>query len=294
MVNSLGMWITFCTLILSICSVWLPPISVNPRFSIPLWPLFFSVSALSGLVAGVLHALAIVEIGLFFGVASLARHTRQQSVQRYVYGTATALFALALALHGLPGFNNPVIISAAVFSDGAAAFTQHANYDKGLAGLVLLVFMCQRTTSLTELWKLLRQTGPLALATSTVVLSVALSIGYIKPDFKITQTMLLFLTVNLFFTVIAEETFFRGFVQEHLAQALLGWRYGRLIAALASALLFGVAHIAGGTTYMVLAGLAGLGYAYAYFVCRRIEAPIIIHFALNAVHCIAFTYPYLN
>jgi membrane protease YdiL (CAAX protease family) len=73
---------------------------------------------------------------------------------------------------------------------------------------------------------------------------------------------------------------------------LSGVRHGQWIAVVVSALLFGAAHLAGGALYAILACIAGLGYAYAYQRTQRIEAAIIVHIALNAVHFIAFTYPY--
>lgn len=42
------------------------------------------------------------------------------------------------------------------------------------------------------------------------------------------------------------------------------------------------------------ATVAGLFYGGAFLRTRRIEGAILTHFALNAVHCIAFTYPALT
>jgi membrane protease YdiL (CAAX protease family) len=83
-------------------------------------------------------------------------------------------------------------------------------------------------------------------------------------------------------------------LQDRLALSLARFRFGPLLAVACSALLFGAAHMAGGGTYVLLATVAGLGYAYAYYVTQRIEAAIIVHFAVNAVHFIGFTYPHLN
>jgi membrane protease YdiL (CAAX protease family) len=44
---------------------------------------------------------------------------------------------------------------------------------------------------------------------------------------------------------------------------------------------------------VLFATLAGLGYAAAYLRSGRIEGAILTHFALNAVHFVAFTYPAL-
>lgn len=294
MTNQTLILTTFVLLALAILAVWLKPIYINERFVLPPWTAIFIASISSGLAAGVLRPMAAVELGLFCGVAYFAQASKQKSTRKAAFAIATAIFALALALHRLPGFNNPVVISSMTISEGAVAFTQYANFDKGAVGLILLAFMCSRIKAFSEWGKLLKQTCPIALITAMVVLGAATGIGYVKPDWKITQVTGHFLVINLFFTVIAEEAFFRGFLQERLALSLSRLRYGQSIAVTCSALLFGAAHAAGGITHMLLASLAGFGYAYAYSVTRRIEAPVIVHFALNAMHFVGFTYPRIN
>jgi hypothetical protein len=61
----------------------------------------------------------------------------------------------------------------------------------------------------------------------------------------------------------------------------------------ASALLFGLAHAGGDIKWVALATLAGVGYGAAYAKTRRIEAPILAHFLLNAAHFVLMTYPRL-
>jgi membrane protease YdiL (CAAX protease family) len=144
-------------------------------------------------------------------------------------------------------------------------------------------------------WRdILKRALPIAVFTFVAVLGVAVAIGFVKFDFKFTQITVLFLVTNLFFTVVAEETFFRGFLQDRLANSLARYRFGEAFAVLSSALLFGLAHVGGGATVMYLAALAGLGNAYAYKVTKRVEAAIFVHILLNAVHFIAFTYPNIN
>jgi membrane protease YdiL (CAAX protease family) len=80
----------------------------------------------------------------------------------------------------------------------------------------------------------------------------------LRPDLKWTP-----------FTCVTEEAFFRGFLLAQLARGWSGSRYG-------------------------LAAVAGFGYAMAYLRTGRIEAAILTHFALNALHFLAFTYPGLG
>lgn len=286
------MLITFVLLAAAIAAVWLKPLRLTDRIILLPWMALAAGALLSGLAAAVLSPLAVLELALFCLAAYLASAARRNL--RLLSGVAAAILALALALHKLPGFNNPILLFQLRLSADSAPFTQYANFDKGAAGLVLLAFLCARASSAADWRKLLRQTWPIALVAVIAVLGLATAIGYVKPDFKISQATALFLSTNLFFTVVAEEAFFRGLLQDRLALSLARFRYGPLLAVVCSALLFGAAHIAGGGTYVLLATVAGLAYAYAYYVTQRIEAAIIVHFAVNAVHFIGFTYPHLN
>ena len=80
------------------------------------------------------------------------------------------------------------------------------------------------------------------------------------------------------FVVIASELF-----PTSLRATAMGLVYniGRIVSAAAP---YVIGHVS---------EYAGLGYALAYQSTQRIEAPVLVHFALNAVHFIAFTYPYL-
>ena len=60
-----------------------------------------------------------------------------------------------------------------------------------------------------------------------------------------------------------------------------------------SASLFGLAHLAGGWQYVVVASLAGAGYAVVFQRTARLEMAILTHFAINATHFLLFTYPAL-
>jgi membrane protease YdiL (CAAX protease family) len=69
---------------------------------------------------------------------------------------------------------------------------------------------------------------------------------------------------NLALVTLAEEAFFRGYIQGGLERQLAAFRQGQWIALCVAALIFGLAHLAGGWKLVVLAGLAGLGYGLAY------------------------------
>lgn len=279
----------FLFLALALCSVWLPPLPLGRR-AVPPWLLLFVMAMAWGLIGGVVAPVAILALVLLTALAHGCA-TAPQRWLRLACGLVSAVLALALAMHKLPGFRNPLLLDHVVLSPGALPFTQYANFDKGAVGLILLALLSRRVASWAELGAVLRRTGPLLPLTIVVTLGFALAAGVVGIDFKLPPQTLTFVLVNLLFTVVAEETFFRGLLQARLATALARWTWGAWLAVALSAVLFGAAHLGGGVRYGILASIAGLGYAWAYQRTQRIEAAILVHIALNAVHFICFTYP---
>jgi membrane protease YdiL (CAAX protease family) len=284
---------TFSILGISICTVWVPSIQLAGKKVAP-WILFFICALGSGLIFGMLKPIAIVELGALAICAYLAGSSSAAPLQRSIFSLLTVVEALALAMHMLPGFNNPILISNAKLSLHAAPYTQYLNFDKGAVGLILLAFLCPRTNTIADLATVLRRTFPVAVITMTVVILTAFLIGYVKPDFKVSSYTPIFLATNLLFTCVAEEAFFRGFLQDRFATLLSPLRLGGALAILCSGILFGLVHLGGGAPYFFLSTLVGLGSGVSYSLAKRIEAPIITHFAVNAVHFVCFTYPYLQ
>jgi membrane protease YdiL (CAAX protease family) len=60
-----------------------------------------------------------------------------------------------------------------------------------------------------------------------------------------------------------------------------------------AAALFGLAHVSGGWQWVVVGSIAGIGYGLAY---RHggLQASVLAHFGLNAMHFFLFTYPMLQ
>lgn len=281
----------FVLLGIAIAAVWIPALRFGRAVSVPPWLMFFVGAVGAALWAGVVSAPALLAISALMLVSWGTRYT-PSTTARLVLVVAAGVIALALAVHAVPGFFNPVILDRVVISPGAAAHTQYLNFDKGTAGLVLLAAFAPHVGSgLTRRLAVTVVVG--ALATATAVLGVATIAGYVRPEFKLPAVAAAVLVPNLFFTCVAEEAFFRGLVQErlHVALGLRPWRIAA--AVVASALLFGAAHLPGGATLALLATLAGVGYAWVYAITRRIEAAIAVHFLVNAIHFFGFTYPAL-
>jgi membrane protease YdiL (CAAX protease family) len=170
--------------------------------------------------------------------------------------------------------------------------TLYLIFDNTLVGICILGLCYPALLTRAKEWnRALRRAAPLIPINVIVVALGALAMGYLTWQPKWTPLFWIWAPVNLFFTCLSEEAFFRGFIQRGLTSALRGSRHGSAVAIGASALLFGLAHFAGGTSYVVLAAAAGLGYAIIFHRTQSIEMSMLAHFALNTTHFLLFTYP---
>ena len=99
---------------------------------------------------------------------------------------------------------------------------------------------------------------------------------------------------NLALTCVAEEAVFRGLLQPSIAVLLGGGPLATGVAVVGTAIVFGLAHHRGGSTYVALSTITSIGYQAAAAVCGRVTGGIAAHFALNATHFFGFTYPAID
>jgi len=283
--------LTFGLLAMTVILLWVPLPAIRGNRS---WPwcggLVLAIGA--GLYGGILDWRAPVSIAVFAALAWRARDAGNKYA-RVLLLVLTAVAALALALHKAPGFHNPMLAEGIRFSSDGTLFSLWANFDKAVVGIVLVGVFCERIGSRDAWLAMLRRIAPIVLSTLVVVLGLGWLLDQIRPDLKWTPYSAWFLASNLLITCVAEEAFFRGFLLEKMAAAMRGWRAGVVLATLVTSVLFGLAHLGGGLLLALLATVAGLHYAAAYLRSKRVEGAILTHFALNAVHFLAFTYPAL-
>jgi uncharacterized protein len=262
----------------------------------PWWILLASllVAELAGFASGILSGPAGVWIvGLAMAVWNFRRIAgRWQRVLTFV---GAAVMAGLLAVHAMSGFQNPVILRDVVLSPGSIPYTQYVNFDKTLAGVLVLAIGWFAPLRSVADWRAgLRAAAPVAGPTIAVVMAASLALGFVRFDPRWTPVFWVWAPINLLLTCVSEEALFRGFLQREIEAALADRAYVAPVATAASALAFGLAHIAGGWLYVLLATLAGTGYALAYQRSKRVEMAILTHFAVNATHFLLFTYPALR
>lgn len=279
-------------LALAVVSLWLPPLpAIASPHRIPAWAVGLGAALAVAVAAGAVTATGLAVVLLL--VALCAAYRRSASVWlRVLLFAAIFIVALAMALHKAPGFHNPLLVTDIRTSALAAPVTQYLNIDKATAGIILLAFFAAPARTRAE-WCAALRTWPVMVVTPFVVLGCALLTGVVVWDLKLPAHTPLFLLSNLLVTCMAEEAFFRGFIQGRLLEGLRGKRHGVVLAIGVTSVLFGIAHLGGGVPMIVLATMAGVGYGIAAWRSGRIEAAILTHFTVNALRFVLVTGPVL-
>ncbi len=312
-VPSLSLGVPHYLLAVSIVAVWVPPLRLLGR-TWPLWPVLFTASLVAGVSAGTLTVASASLLLLLAALLWLGRSdaSNGNAADRFnspvdAQWLRSALFvvgvllALAFAVHGIPGFIRGLVIPETRITPDAALYSQYLNFDKGAAGLLLLALACRRIEWAEDWVRTVKVGVVVAWFTLALAIPVALLTDYVHYAPKFPDFALTFLFVNLFFTCVAEEAFFRGVVQEKLHQwcERAPWcnrapqqRWIPIAVVILLALPFGVAHTRSSLAAFAFVFVASISYGIAYLKTRSIESSILVHFLVNAVHFLLFTYPY--
>lgn len=214
------------------------------------------------------------------------------SGRKTTYEILLAVLCLAIGLGVLGPAGQLPLHGAAFTKPGSAPYTPNVSVGLVAVAVLLLWFHRVETRQCVGLRPLpaLRLGWIVGLVTAMFALTVAFALGGIawQPGLPSAPALLGWVAVQLL-VVTAEEAFFRGFLQRKL-HAWLGAWYAIPIAAL----LFGLAHAAGGSVWVIAATVAGIGYGVAYQISGgRLLASISAHLTLNTLHLALWTYPNL-
>lgn len=245
------------------------------------WP--SRLAALSS--AGIAVACGLVQpLGAAALLAALAVSLAASRYRRPELWLVWIALLLALALHALPGFDNPLLWQG-LSTPNSAPYRLYWSYDKGAAGWLLLMVLAASP-------QVERRWGPAAAGVGALLLLIVLGLasvaGVIAWAPKWPYWLLPWLFANFFLVSLAEEAFFRAGLQRWLEL-----RTEPFAALMAASVAFGLVHVAGGWVWVGLATLAGLGYGLVYAATRQVLWAVLAHVAFNAVHLILFTYPRL-
>ena len=244
--------------------------------------------ALQGLAA--LWILIAAALAWSYARARARATTSGARVLQLAVGLVFLVYALAMALAVLPGFIRVELVPPRVLSEGAAPYALAVGFPKVVIG-ILILGLINPLVSLPGLGRVLKSALPVLIITTAAVIVCALALGYTRFDPHWASLFLLWAPINLLFTCLSEEAFFRGYVQHEIARIGENRAIWGALALLVGALSFGLVHFAGGAAYVIAGVVAGLGYGWAFLRTQRVEAAMAVHFGVNAVHFLLFVYP---
>jgi membrane protease YdiL (CAAX protease family) len=250
------------------------------------------ITTISAFVQGIVNIVGISMILFFFVVCQVyfSKDALNKHLKNLLYIVIIILVGCAIS-HVIPGFSNALVIEKLRVSELSSPFSMYLNFDKIIIALILYVtgklFLLEKFIDK----KSIQQTLFCLLLCVVVILIPGLLLGYIQFDPKVPDILWLWMFNNLLFVAIGEEIIFRGFVQNSLKSFLGKKAENNYLHIIIASIVFGLLHFKGGIVYVLLASIAGGFYGYTYDKTNRIFCAAIVHFGLNLVHLLIFTYP---
>lgn len=248
--------------------------------------LMMALAARVGMSTGAIGPWAMVWILLIHVLALSLRQVTSRGGALWLLVSLHAgwiILCCALAVHAFPEFKNLAIVRGFMISPDSMPYSFYLNFDKPLIGAAFVLWL---TRSGARDWRGIFGWGlGLGVVSVVVLIGAAWGLGFVRWDPKWPQFAGAWLISNLLLTCVAEEAFFRGYLQ--------GAGGERRWVLPVVALLFGLSHFMAGPAMMAFSAVAGLAYGYAF---RRagLEAAVLAHFTLNATHFLLFSYPALE
>ncbi len=278
--------IGYGTIILALISIW-----IYRKFWVwgPLLALSLSFAYYGNLIdLQSLIPISAVGVCYYFSSKDLSGFWRLFS------SLTAAIITIALYTHFVKGFNNILLFPNWRASIDAIPINIYANYDKAVVALLILALYTPVVRSKKELQRTLFIALPWMIFSSLVILSLSSYLQIIKWDPKLPLISLTWLTIQIFFIIIPEEVFYRGFLQHEISKNLNN-RFGGVFAVLAISLLFTLIHLffIQNLSFLSLVFVASILYGTVYQITGKIESAILTHFFVNTCHFFFFTYPML-
>ncbi|MFO7648602.1 CPBP family intramembrane glutamic endopeptidase [Halomonas campaniensis] len=242
------------------------------------------------LLAGLVGYATWLFVLLALGYVALTAWMQGQRLPLWAQAARIAVWLVAsagLVLHAWPGYDGLALAEALVWKEGSLPTGFYFNHDKVLVAWALLGWVPLFGRSLTPRGQLPPWALPLAVAGGVgLLMALAAALGLIDWRPGLPAGFWIFAVANLLNTCVAEELLFRGMLQRWLMA-----RWGVALALVAASALFGIAHLAGGGAFVLVAFGAGLLYGLVYLWTGRLVWAVLVHWGLNLTHLLLFTYP---
>ncbi len=280
-------FITYFSLLIAIIIPWF-----SRNVKIPLGIL--GISVIFGLISGVLGLISLLSILVLGGAIYYYYRPEVKLINKIGLFWVILILSILIIIHKIPGYNNLKLYDDFKLSHSSAASPFWINFDKPLIGFFLLLFAYKPISNIRQYKQIIFQTFPFLLVLTLILATAGLASNYIVFDPKLPNITLIWMVKMLFFTCVVEELLFRFFLQNSLIAVFKNLKYGRNLAIILAAIIFAAIHFPGGILMMILAFVAGIIYSMVYIRTGYIEAAILLHFLINLIHFLFFSYPYFS
>ena len=251
------------------------------------------MSLLMGYLLGTFAITQKAEVGILavtLGLNVLQIVKSDRKLNHWVMGLSIVISG-AVLIYRLPILPNIYSFYDLKTSINSSTFNIISNVNKVFIALSFLPIVStlrhKKPVTTLPFSSLLYLTCLYAMVTCGILIGVALLVNYIKFDFTFPSFLWIWV-LNMMLVCFGEEVFFRGVLQNYVMSLL---PKNSNLAVFLTSIIFGFAHYPAGLSMVLLASIAGLFYGFLYKGTHQLWCPIVLHFILNFVHFIFFSYP---
>lgn len=278
---------SYLLLILAMTSQWLYK-------HIWFWGSCFIGSYVAAYYGDIATLKTLIPVGILF-LCHLCIKEEIGGFARFFAAIIAAIISIALMTHFIGGFHNICLYSKWKSSANALPMNIYLNFDKAIVPLFILGLYTPLIQTKEEFRRVVAYSFAWFLLLASLLLGLSYYFGIIAFDFKLPLITPIWLIYQLFFVVIPEEAFYRGFIQREISINLPN-KGAPFLAILVTSLLFTAQHLFFilDPYYLVLVFLSSLFYGAVYQFTQMIECAILVHLAINITHFFFFSYPMLE
>ncbi|MDC0535779.1 CPBP family intramembrane metalloprotease [Francisellaceae bacterium] len=274
---------------LCLCFVFVP-IIILMGYKQSLRPIAFALLVLNVLVLIIIQNMYVYSL-FFFLILALLLHSYQESknhLYQFLFGLGIIFVSIAIILP-FAGWHIWFPVIKYQVSAISAPYTMGVYFQKAfIACLFILICRNQFFDKLSTLIKAIYGQWYIILITAVSLILPGILLGFISFEIKWNHLFWFWALTNLFFVCFTEEILFRGILLKQFIKLKFPW----WLALVLSSVIFGCYHYRMGYLMIIMASIAGVFYGWAYLKTKSLEGAIFLHFSVNGIQFLFFTYPY--
>lgn len=254
------------------------------------------IATIMMLISGNINYISLVIISLFiiliFKYKSKLKVKKIEDIHKWFFIVILTIVIMSF-FHEIPYFYNWNIISKYSIN-GNKEFSLWLNFDKYIFIYILYLFFTNKTTPLPYNNQKIKNSQIILFFIITIFFLTILSLllKMVEFDYKIDEILVIWAINNLLITCVAEELFFRGFFQNNLTKYLIKFKYKDSASILITSIFFGAMHLIS-WKFAIVAFFASIFYCLIFKITKDIRYSIFLHFIVNFIHFVFFSYPFL-